>query len=56
MKITITKKVKQELKQILDNTGYWSEQTRDFISQFDYISTKKLHSISQVYDKYGYGL
>lgn len=42
MKIAITKKVKSELKSILDQYGYWSEQTREYIEQFDYISSQKL--------------
>ena len=56
MKSKITKQVKKELKQILDNTGYWSEQTREYIEQFDYITASKLHSMAQTYDKYRYGL
>lgn len=56
MKNKITKQVKEELKQILDNTGYWSKETRDFLSQFDYPVSKKLHQIAQVYNKYNYGL
>lgn len=56
MKKTITKQVKEELKKILDQHGYWSEQTRDFISQFDYTANRKLHSMAQVYSKYQYGL
>jgi hypothetical protein len=56
MKTKITKKVKQELKNILDNTGYWSNETREYIEQFDFISRNKLHSAAQVYNKYKYGL
>ena len=56
MQNKITKKVKQELKSILDQHGYWSSETRKFIEQFDYISAKKLHGIAHVYDKYQYGL
>lgn len=56
MKSRITKQVKSELKNILDNTGYWSEETRNFIEQFDYTTRQKLHSMAQVYDKYQYGL
>jgi hypothetical protein len=56
MKSKITKQVKAELKQILDNTGYWSNETRNYIEQFDYTTKMKLHSMAQVYDKYRYGL
>jgi hypothetical protein len=56
MKTKITKKVRQELKQLLDHSGYWSDEVRIFIAQFDYISAKKLHDMSQVYEKYRYGL
>lgn len=56
MKARITKQIKQELKNILDNTGYWSEETRNYIEQFDYSARTKLHSIAQVYDKYRMGL
>ena len=56
MKTRITKQVKAELKSILDKYGYWSEQTREYISNFDYITSKKLHSMAQVYSKYQYGL
>lgn len=55
-KTRITKQVKAELKQLIDTTGYWSEETRNFLEQFDYISRTKLHSMAQVYDKYRYGL
>lgn len=56
MKNRITKQVKAELKNILDQFGYWSEETKNYISEFDFISAKKLHSIAQTYSKYGYGL
>lgn len=56
LKCRITKKVKSELKQIIDNTGYWSEETREFLEQFDYYTRTKLHQLAQVYDKYQYGL
>ena len=56
MKTRITKQVKQELKIIIDNAGYWSSETREYIEQFNYVSAKKLHSIAQVYSKYQYGL
>lgn len=52
MKSRITKQVKAELKQILDNTGYWSTETRNYIEQFDYTSRTKLHSMAQAYTKY----
>ena len=56
MKTAITKKVKIELKSILDQYGYWSEELRKYIEQFEYISSRKLHAIAQTYDKYKYGL
>lgn len=56
MKSRITKQVKEELKGILDNTGYWSNETREYIEQFDYSSRRKLHSMAQSYDKYKMGL
>ena len=52
----ITKKVKAELKEIVDRTGYWSAETREYIEQFPWCVAKKLHSIAHVYNKYGYGL
>lgn len=56
MKKTITKKVKEELKKIIDQEGYWSEQVKDYIAGFDYPARTKLHSMAQVYNKYQYGL
>lgn len=56
MKTRITKQVKQELKSILDNNGYWNDITREFISQFDFVTASKLHQLAQVYSKYQYGL
>ena len=56
MKKAITQKVKSELKTILDQTGYWSEETRKYIEQFEYLTSRKLHAMAQTYDKYRYGL
>lgn len=56
MKSNITKKVKAELKQLLDEKGYWSEDVKEYIEQFNYITAKKLHKMAHVYDKYQYGL
>jgi len=56
MKRAITKKVKAELKTILNQKGYWSKETREYIGQFEYLAAQKLHSIAQCYDKYRYGL
>ena len=58
MKNRITKKVKEELKQIIDSEpeGYWSEKARDYISQFTWITAQKLHEKAKMYSKYGYGL
>lgn len=52
MRNRITKQVKQELKQILDSTGYWSEQTKEYLSSFEYYTAQKLHSMAQAYCKY----
>lgn len=56
MKSKITKKVKQELKNLLDEKGYWSNEVREYTEQFEYNAAKKLHSMAQTYDKYNYGL
>lgn len=56
MKSRITKQVKKELKEILDQKGYWSDETRLYIEQFNSITQNKLHKIAQIYDKYNYGL
>ena len=58
MKNRITKKVKEELKQIIDSEpeGYWSEKVKDYISQFTWITAQKLHEMAKMYSKYGYGL
>jgi len=56
MKKAITKRVKAELKQVLDNHGYWSNELREYIEQFEYLVSNKLHGIAQTYEKYGYGL
>jgi len=56
MKKSITKKVISELKVILDQTGYWSNDTRNYIEQFTYLTATKLHTMAQAYTKYGYGM
>ena len=56
MKNKVTKKVREELKKIIDNEGYWSEAARDYIAGFNYPARKVLHNIAQAYEKYGYGL
>ena len=56
MKLKITKKVKQELKDIIDKNGYWSEEAREFFEQFHYVARKRLFEMGQVYEKYRYGL
>lgn len=56
MKKSITKKVVSELKVILDQTGYWSNETKDYIGQFTYLTASKLHAMAQAYAKYGYGM
>jgi len=54
MKKNITKKVKQELKEIVDSAGYWSEDIKTFVSNFDHITRRKILQIADVYDKSGY--
>jgi len=56
MKSKITKNVRKELKEIIDNKGYWSIETREYIEQFNYTARQKLHTMAQVYSKYQYGL
>lgn len=57
MKTKLTKQIKQELKDILDKHGYWSEETRIYLENFECcVLRNKLHSLAQVYDKYRYGL
>ena len=56
MKKSITKKVISELKVILDQTGYWSNETKNYISEFTYLTASKLHAMAQTYTKYGYGM
>ena len=57
MKTKLTKQIKQELKDILDKHGYWSEETRIYLENFEYyVLRNKLHSLAQVYDRYRYGL
>jgi hypothetical protein len=52
----ITKKVKAELKEIVDRTGYWSTETKEYIEQYPWYVAKRLHSMAQIYNKYRYGL
>ena len=54
MRTRITKKVKEELKNLIDNKGYWSDEVREFISEFNFTSSQKLHAVAQVYQKYNY--
>jgi len=56
MKKSITKKVISELKSILDQTGYWSNETKEYIEQFTYLTACKLHTMAQAYTKYNYGM
>jgi hypothetical protein len=56
MKTKITKQVKEELKTLLDNHGYWSDEVKEYISQFYYPTASKLHGKAQAYDKYRIGL
>lgn len=50
MKIKITKKVKQELKSIIDNKGYWDNAVEEYISQFDFVSRSKLLTLASAYN------
>jgi hypothetical protein len=52
LKSKVTKKVKKELKEILNNAGYWSDETLKFMQQFDYVARKKLHDLSNVYNNH----
>lgn len=57
MKTKLTNQIKKELKDILDQHGYWSEETRIYLEKFEcYVLRNKLHNLAQVYDKYKYGL
>ena len=47
----LTKKVKDEFRIIIEKTGYWSEETRVFIEQFEYPARQKLHSLGQAISK-----
>lgn len=51
MRLKVTEKVKQELKTILDNTGYWSNDTREYIEKFNQQTRDKLHILSKMYIK-----
>jgi hypothetical protein len=53
MKIRITKKIKGEIKELTIKYGYWSEEVRKYIEDFDFISRNKLHQLAQYIDKYG---
>lgn len=55
MKNNITQKVKTELKNLIDTKGYWSTEVREYISQFQYDSSRKLHDMAIAYDKYKKG-
>lgn len=55
-KSKITKKVKQEMKNLIDNKGYWSKEVREYLEEFAYPTRQKMHTMMQVYEKYQYGL
>ena len=55
MKYNITKQVKQEFKTLIDEKGYWSEEVREYIAQFEYTTAKKLHNMAHAYEKYNIG-
>lgn len=50
MKTRITKQVKQELKSIIDNIGYWSNELQQYVSKFDFVSRNKLLSLASAYN------
>lgn len=49
MKSKITKKVRQELKNLIDTKGYWSNEVKEYTAQFEYNTAKKLHNMSHAY-------
>jgi len=51
----ITKKVKQELKTLINTKGYWSNEVKNYIAEFQYCDTIKLHNMALAYDKYREG-
>lgn len=51
IKTKITKQVKQELKGILDNYGYWSQELKNYVHTFNMSSMDKLHILSKQYIK-----
>lgn len=56
-KTRITKKVREDLKKLIDNHGYWSEEVKEYIEQFDYFSAGyKLNTKALTYWKYREGL
>jgi hypothetical protein len=40
----LTKKRIEECTKLVDQFGYWSEQVKDYISQFPYHTAEKLHN------------
>jgi len=34
----------KELKNIIEKSGYWSKETKDFLSQFDFAKSQKIHN------------
>ena len=47
MKNRITQKVKDELKSLVTIYGYWSNEVREYISNFEYSVALKLHDIAR---------
>jgi hypothetical protein len=40
----ITKAIASEFAALAKKQGYWSQEVRNFLSQFDYIQVQKIHS------------
>lgn len=47
----LTQKRIQECAKLVDEFGYWSEQVREYISQFPYHIAEKLHNKMIQYSK-----
>ena len=54
-KTCITKKVKAELKFLIDTKGYWSKEVREYIEQFHYYKTMELHDMAHAYINHNEG-
>lgn len=54
-KTRITKKVKAELKFLIDTKGYWSKEVREYIEQFYYYKARELHDMAHAYINHNEG-